>query len=149
MVHNMTPCKRSQNLPSLLREEGIFFPRIPCCQFDGFMGSPNLVFIVLMMSMEKFHALSPKSMCNGFQHVSTTHMTFVVNINNESNSPHIDRHNFIPNWPNKCSFLMGAGFVPHIAPLQFEVRRENVVPFGTDGFGGRFPSWSIAQKVLS
>lgn len=38
MVHNMTPCKRSQILPSLLRAKGIFFPRIPCCQSNGFHG---------------------------------------------------------------------------------------------------------------
>lgn len=127
MVHMVMPLNISWTLKVLLSEVGNFLPRIPCCQWRDLHGPfcLSFAFMMLMTPMEEVSCspcnpttLLSQNLCAiFFGSTNHAHVTFIITVYSNSCSACIICNRFMPNWPNKGSFLLAPHFAPHNTPF--------------------------------
>ena len=112
MVNYKTPCRSNRTLESLLRVEGMFWPKIPCCS----QGVSKVPFALILLSWHwqvqwricatwvilQSQNLWAMFSINSTQHMGQLSLTFATNI-----VLGVNFNCFVPNWPNEgLSFIL-------------------------------------------
>ena len=92
------------------------------------------------ISSSPSHLTIPKPMGKGLTNIPCAHLIFIIHINDKSHSPRVNRHNLVPNCPNKCAFFLASHSIPYICPLTLRLGGRSLCHLSRIVLGGGFLS---------